>query len=127
MYQIPFYVNDQKITAEQQAEQDTQDREEQRQADIAYEDASIVGWEVVTHTMIQLTDHLGVPVYQGVMQQPERGSIMMNDGLHGTAWQRHFTDGKWHSTTGATRTFGSLCRLRNVWIVYSAAVREEGV
>lgn len=116
MYQIPSYVNDEKITAEQQAEQDWQDQAELDAANAP---------EIITQHMIQLTDALGIPVYNGTVQQPERGSIMMNDGLHGTAWQRHFTDGKWHSTTGATRTFGSLCRLRNVWIVYSAATRTD--
>lgn len=59
--------------------------------------------------------------------EPEPGSILLTEGSHGTAWQRHFTDGKWHSTRGgAAKTWADLIQKRNVVLVYDAAVREPG-
>lgn len=73
--------------------------------------------------MTQLTDTFGIPLTE--IDQPEPGSVVMIDGPHGVAWQRFFSDGKWHSTTGATRSFRSIMRQRNVLLVYSAPLRER--
>ena len=32
------------------------------------------------------------------MKEPARGSVVLTDGPTGTAWQRHNSDGLWHST-----------------------------
>lgn len=40
--------------------------------------------------------------------QPPKGSIVLTDGPRGTAWQRHYSDGLWHSSTGRTKTWASL-------------------
>lgn len=75
---------------------------------------------------IQLTDTFGIPTVEGdEIDQPLPGSLLMVGGLHGVAWQRHFSDGKWHSTTGATRSFRSLLGQRNVVLVYNATPRES--
>ena len=71
---------------------------------------------------VALTDTFGIPLVE--MPEPEPGSILMVDGLYGVAWQRFFSDNKWHSTTGAKRSFATLMEQRNVWLVYSAPVRE---
>lgn len=31
--------------------------------------------------------------------EPPPGSVLIKEGLAGTAYQRHHSDGKWHSTT----------------------------
>lgn len=33
--------------------------------------------------------------------EPGHGSVVMTHGLTGTVWQRFYSDGSWHSTTGA--------------------------
>lgn len=73
-------------------------------------------------TPLELTDTFGIPL--GTVAQPEPGSVLMIDGLHGVAWQRFFSDRKWHSTTGATRSWSSILRQRNVVLIYAASVRE---
>lgn len=69
-----------------------------------------------------LTDTFGLIVND--IEQPEPCSVLMVEGLHGVAWQRHVSDGRWHSSTGATRTFASLMRQRNVVLIYSAPARD---
>lgn len=60
-------------------------------------------------------------------REPEPGSVVLTEGEHGTAWQRHFVGKRlWHSTTGMTREWGQLIARRNVVLVYDAAPREEG-
>lgn len=73
--------------------------------------------------MTELTDTFGIPFVE--IDQPEPGSVLMVGGPHGVAWQRHFSDGRWHSTTGGTRSFRSLMRQRNVVLIYAATAREE--
>lgn len=34
------------------------------------------------------------------LTEPPTGSVLLADGLTGTAWQRFFSDGLWHSVTG---------------------------
>ncbi len=42
--------------------------------------------------------------------EPKRGSIVMTQGLEGTAWHRHHSDGLWHSSTGKIATWNGLFR-----------------
>lgn len=41
-------------------------------------------------------------------EEPPHGSVVMTESTSGTAWQRHFSDGLWHSTTGRTSTWAKL-------------------
>lgn len=60
-------------------------------------------------------------------REPEPGSVVLTEGEHGTAWQRLFTDGKWHRVLGGPpRTWEFMLTRRNVVLVYDAAPREEG-
>lgn len=43
--------------------------------------------------------------------EPVHGSVIMTQGPSGTAWQRLFNDGLWHSTTGYTKTWADIQRL----------------
>lgn len=43
-----------------------------------------------------------------VENEPPRGSVVMTEGATGTAWQRFFNDGRWHSTTGKTASWSRL-------------------
>lgn len=77
--------------------------------------------------LIPMTDHRGtVLVVPDDLVEPEPGSIVLTNGVHGTAWQRHFTTGKWHSTTGRASTWSELLAQRNVVLVYDAPVRRRG-
>lgn len=42
------------------------------------------------------------------MSQPPEGSVVIAHGEEGTAWQRFYSDGLWHSTTGKTLTWDEL-------------------
>lgn len=75
---------------------------------------------------VPLTNHRGALLVEpGDATEPEPGSIIMTEGHWGTAWQRHFNDGKWHSTRGgAPKQWDELIIKRNVVLVYDAAVRD---
>lgn len=79
------------------------------------------------HLWIPVTDHVGrllLPAEE--THEPLPGSILMTEGEHGTAWQRHFSDGYWHSTVGGRRrTWDELIRRRNVVLVYDAPARVD--
>jgi hypothetical protein len=68
-----------------------------------------------------LVDTTGEPMIE--IEPPAPGSVLLVDGLLGTAWQRHRSDGKWHAaTTAKSRTWGSFFHdCRNVVLVYAAA------
>lgn len=58
--------------------------------------------------------------------QPLPGSIMLTDGEHGTAWQRHFYDGLWHSTRGGpAQPWAKMIARRNLVLVYDAPARPS--
>ena len=38
-----------------------------------------------------------------VVTEPPHGSVVLTESASGTAWQRHFSDGLWHSTTGQVK------------------------
>lgn len=59
----------------------------------------------------RLTDKSEVLTYHAsTVTEPAHGSIVMTQGLYGTAWQRHASDGLWHSSTGLVRTWVELFR-----------------
>lgn len=49
----------------------------------------------------------GLPVSR---PQPPRGSVVLTEGPRGTAWQRFFSDGRWHSVTGKSTSWERLLR-----------------
>ena len=56
--------------------------------------------------------------------EPEPGSVVLTEGLHGTGWQRHFNDGLWHSTRGGrAKTWEQMLTMRNLVLVYDAEER----
>jgi hypothetical protein len=40
--------------------------------------------------------------------EPSAGSVVMTDSMTGTAWQRFYSDSKWHSVTGEVREWADL-------------------
>lgn len=81
----------------------------------------------MTDRYTTMTDHRGtVLVPEDQRFEPEPGSIVLTEGLHGTAWQRHFSDGLWHSTRGGRpQTWAFLMSKRNLVLVYDADVRPH--
>lgn len=51
----------------------------------------------------------GTTAFRDLPGEPPRGSVVMTDGLEGTAWQRLHGDGLWHSSTGRTEAWATLC------------------
>lgn len=73
----------------------------------------------------QLTNFYGKVVTDDITQ-PNPGSVVLSGGPHGTAWQRHFKDGKWHRTGGGRgRTWREVMAHRNLVLVYAAAPRAR--
>lgn len=46
--------------------------------------------------------------YSALPSEPPPGSVVLTDGLQGTAWQRLHGDRLWHSSTGRTSTWADL-------------------
>lgn len=58
--------------------------------------------------------------------EPHPGSIVLTDGEWGTAWQRHFADGRWHPTRGGgSKSWADLLNRRNLVLVYAASPRVD--
>lgn len=58
--------------------------------------------------------------------EPYPGSVVLTQGEFGTAWQRFFSDGKWHSTRGGTpKQWTEMLAQRNLVLVYDAPLREQ--
>lgn len=78
---------------------------------------------------IKLTDHRGERrLFEDEYYEPEPGSILLTEGIYGTAWQRMFKDGKWYATRGGTpRSWNQLLRKRNVLLVHDAPKRKDQV
>lgn len=59
--------------------------------------------------------------------EPRRGSVVLVDGIYGTAFQRLFSDGLWHSAAGSLhgRSWLWLLGQRNLVVVYDADIRPE--
>lgn len=76
---------------------------------------------------IRLTDGHGEFPNNHYQCQPNPGSVVLTEGEHGTAWQRFFSDGRWHPTRGGgSRTWDQLLTKRNLVLVYDAPVRDKG-
>lgn len=72
----------------------------------------------------QLTNFYGAVI--GDKTEPLHGSVVLSGGPHGTAWQRHFSDGLWHRTGGGRgRTWREVMSHRNLVLVYDAAPRAR--
>lgn len=76
--------------------------------------------------MIPLTDHRGaILLPEDELTEPNPGSVVLTEGMHGTAWQRFFSDKRWHPTRGGgSKTWEQLLSKRNLFLVYDAEVRE---
>lgn len=76
--------------------------------------------------LVPITDTYGNPVHSRTDIEPAHGSVVLTDGEFGTAWQRHFADGRWHPTRGGgSKTWGQLCARRNLVLVYDARERLD--
>jgi hypothetical protein len=74
-----------------------------------------------------ITDTYGNLLHPGFTHEEHPGSIVMTDGEWGTAWQRHFSTGRWHPTRGGgSKSWAELLARRNLVLVYSAPPREDG-
>lgn len=57
--------------------------------------------------------------------EPVEGSIVLTEGLTGTAWQRHHSDGMWHSSRGGRpRRWIELLTRPWLVVVFVAPSRE---
>lgn len=75
---------------------------------------------------VWITDHLGRLVWADEDQsEPEPGSVVLINGDWGTAFQRNFTDGLWHTTRrrGGPKTWEWLLARRNLRLAYDAEPR----
>lgn len=55
------------------------------------------------------------------MIEPTISSIVLTEGLHGTAWQRHASDGRWRpSYGGGSASWADLLCRRRLVLVYEA-------
>lgn len=78
----------------------------------------------MTTRLIPVTDDRG-KVYLSEAREPLPDSVVLTNGIHGTAWQRHASDGLWHSTLGGRpKSWASLLRSRNLVLIYDAPVRS---
>lgn len=75
--------------------------------------------------VIPLTDDRGrTLVGTDDLFEPERGSVVLINGLFGQAWQRRFDTGRWHSTGGGSgKSWEHMLRYRNLVLVYDAEER----
>lgn len=74
--------------------------------------------------LIYLTDGKGKCLLpEDDMIEPLPGSILMTNGIWGTAWQRQFSDGRWKSTSGQALDWDVLITKTDVVLVYDADER----
>jgi hypothetical protein len=79
----------------------------------------------VTQRPTQITDDRGRFPNHAYDREPLPDSVVLTNGIHGTAWQRHASDGLWHSTLGGRpKSWESLLRSRNLVLIYDAPVRS---
>lgn len=83
----------------------------------------------MNYRMIPVTDDRGrLLLVEDDAAEPLSGSIVLTEGSHGTAWQRHFADGLWHSSRGgAPKGWPDLLQKRNVVLVYDADERPVSI
>lgn len=77
--------------------------------------------------IIPITDTAGrLLLPEADLFEPLPGSVVLTEGLHGTAWQRFFSDGRWHPTRGGgSKDWNQMLTKRNLALVYDAAEREK--
>lgn len=75
--------------------------------------------------LVNITDHRGTLLLPSDdLIEPLPGSILLTEGRWGTAWQRFFSDGRWHPVRGGgSATWETLITRRNVVLVYDADER----
>lgn len=76
--------------------------------------------------LIHITDNKGKRLLpEADLAEPEGASILLTEGIHGTAWQKWYSDGLWHSVRGGGgKTWEWLLRRPRVVLVYDAEPRE---
>lgn len=77
--------------------------------------------------VIPITDYRGRPMLPEDQRfEPLPGSVIMTEGLHGTAWQRFFRDGMWYAMGRAKpQAWEELILKRNVYLIYEARQRDD--
>lgn len=81
-------------------------------------------------SMFFLTDEAGNPLDDifntAEMDEPYPSSVVLTQGQFGTAWQRYFSDGLWHSVTrpGEPHDWQWMITQRNLVLVYDAPERD---
>lgn len=78
--------------------------------------------------VVPLTDDRGRPLVPNEdLDEPHTGSVVLVNGLTGTAWQRH-SDGLWHTTgTGTPKRWSWFLTERGVVLIYDAPIRNPRV
>ena len=85
----------------------------------------------MNNRVIPMTGTRGEPLLpDDQMHEPNHGSVVLVQGLFGTAFQRLFTDGLWHATTaagagGPGRDWTWMRTQRRLVLVYEAEERPE--
>ena len=76
--------------------------------------------------MTPITDAQGRFPSHEYDREPNPGSVVLTSGEYGTAWQRYFSDGKWHRVGGGrARRWAEMLAERNLVLVYDARERFE--
>lgn len=77
--------------------------------------------------LIPITDDQGHTLLDlESLAEPLPGSVVLTEGIHGTAWQLFFSDNRWHPTRGGgSRSWEELLTKRNLVLIYDADDREQ--
>lgn len=70
----------------------------------------------MTKKTVRLTDTGGHPLDKTV--SIPRGSVVLINGLSGTAAQKFYSDGLWHAVNGRVLDDAELLREKSVYLVY---------
>lgn len=70
----------------------------------------------MTKKTVRLTDTGGHPLDKTV--SIPRGAVVLINGLSGTAAQKFFSDGLWHTVNGRVLDDAELLREKNVYLIY---------
>jgi len=81
---------------------------------------------VANSRLVHITDDKGRLLLPGDdLTEPNPDSIVLVDGIHGTAWQR-FQNGEWYSVRShQSRTWTELLKMRRLVLVYDAEPRPD--
>lgn len=72
---------------------------------------------------VEMTDSTGTNLMSRSETEPLQDSVVLTDGPHGHAWQKH-GDGLWYPVkSGKGRTWAEVMTNRNVVLVYDAPER----